>query len=444
MTQTADSDEQTGMMSGSAFFFASRVGGAALAYATQVLLARWMGASELGAYLFAFSACLLLSTLSGLGYPSASFRFIGHGRARGEPGYLKGYIRRARQISIGTGSGLSLAGLIVIFIAPELVDPQYRTLAALALLCVPVMALVRLHSDVANSFSWLGLTIVPNTLVRPLLFLCGSAIVWLTAGEIAAGTVMWLQLGSVLTIMVAQYLILRRALSATLGHAKPVYETGHWTRAATPMCFALLLTSYFPEFNLILVGLMLPAQDIAVFNAAFRTAFLIAFLINAVDANTMPQISILYAQRSSAKLQSLLAQAAAIKTAGALAAVLLLAVAGKAILGLFGAEFVAGHVTMLLLATGMLIQAAFGPVASILEIAGHQNRCLYVFGTATCIAAALHLVLAPAWGILGSAIAVLAAVCTWTIWLYVLVRHYVGVDPSIAAMLEKPRLSNTD
>ena len=57
--------ELSGLVGGSAFFFISRVAGAVLAYVTQIVLARWMGATELGAYVFAFSLFFLVSKLEG-------------------------------------------------------------------------------------------------------------------------------------------------------------------------------------------------------------------------------------------------------------------------------------------------------------------------------------------------------------------------------------------
>ncbi len=74
-----------------------------------------------------------------------------------------------------------------------------------------------------------------------------------------------------------------------------------------------------------------------------------------------------------------------------------------------------------------------GPVSSLLEIGGHQDRCLIVFIVAAAVAAGLHIVLAPTYGITGSAVAVLAAVAVWSAWLYVLVRIKMGLEPSVAA-----------
>ncbi len=68
----------TSVIRGSAFVFGCRVTGAAFTLLLQVMLARWMGASELGIYVLAFSWCILLATVSHLGFTAASLRVISH------------------------------------------------------------------------------------------------------------------------------------------------------------------------------------------------------------------------------------------------------------------------------------------------------------------------------------------------------------------------------
>jgi O-antigen/teichoic acid export membrane protein len=80
---------------GSSFVFACRLTGAVLVFLTQILLARWMGAAELGIYVLAFSWCSLLAIIAGLGYPTASLRIIGHCLAHDDRHHIRGFIRQA-------------------------------------------------------------------------------------------------------------------------------------------------------------------------------------------------------------------------------------------------------------------------------------------------------------------------------------------------------------
>jgi O-antigen/teichoic acid export membrane protein len=113
------------------------VTGAGLAFLTQVLMARWMGAEALGVYVFAFSSCLLLGTLSGLGIPAAAIKFIGSGLARSRGDLIVGFSLRSSQIVGIVGLIAALLGALVIMLT-DLVEPgERRTAMLLAFLTVP-------------------------------------------------------------------------------------------------------------------------------------------------------------------------------------------------------------------------------------------------------------------------------------------------------------------
>jgi len=70
---------------GSAFVFVCRVSGAAFTLLLQVMLARWLGAAEMGVYVLAFSWCILLANISHLGLANAAIRVIGKAMAEEKP-----------------------------------------------------------------------------------------------------------------------------------------------------------------------------------------------------------------------------------------------------------------------------------------------------------------------------------------------------------------------
>ena len=65
--------------------FAIRILSAAIAYLTQVVLARWMGSFEYGIFVFVWVWVLILGGLSSLGINIALIRFVPEYRERNEP-----------------------------------------------------------------------------------------------------------------------------------------------------------------------------------------------------------------------------------------------------------------------------------------------------------------------------------------------------------------------
>jgi len=111
----------------------------------------------------------------------------------------------------------------------------------------------------------------------------------------------------------------------------------------------------------------------------------------------------------------------------------LLAVLGEWILALFGQDFVVGYPALLLLAASQVMIAAAGPVDVLLNLTGHQDRCLVAFCTALPVAGLLNVLLVPVAGIVGAAMAVLLTVVFWNIWLYRRVVVELDLHPSILA-----------
>jgi len=419
------------LIGGSALIFAYRVFGAAATFIAQILLARWMGASELGVYALAFSWCILLSTLSTGGFRLAAIRFIGEGLVREGPGYISGFMQRSRQFVVIVSVAVAIVGTVAVMVLPPADPPASRSVFIIALLAVPFFAMLNLYAGFANALSRFALSFLPNNVFRPLLFLAGIVAVWLADRALDAGVaiaVHWVALAIVTGLTLA---CSRPAFRKISGDAAATYETRLWIRTALPLLIAALYTGYFPELMVIMVGAFVPSDQLAIFHVCFRVAMLISFGLYAVDSFTGPRITELLTNGDRVELQKIVNRTTRLKFWGAVAAIIVLALAGRRILGLFGDEFVAGYPVLLVLAGAQLAQAAGGTVTRLISMSGHQDRSLYVFGVATIVALVLVAVLVPRYGLFGAAVAVLLDTILWVAWMRGLVIRYLSIRPSI-------------
>src|ERR1700743_2716058 len=94
--------------------FIIRVFSAALAYFSQVLLARWMGGSDYGIYVYVWTWVLLLGSMMDFGISSSAQKIIPEYRARGEHALLRGFLSGSRWMTFGVSSVVSLllAGVV--------------------------------------------------------------------------------------------------------------------------------------------------------------------------------------------------------------------------------------------------------------------------------------------------------------------------------------------
>jgi O-antigen/teichoic acid export membrane protein len=416
---------------GSAFVFACRVTGAAFTLLLQVMLARWMGAAELGVYVLAFSWCVTLATVSHLGFAPASVRVIGHALAQDKPGLIWGFLKRAGQIVSVVSVLIAMTGSIVIFLSKGPLDDNNVAPFVLAMAIVPILAFINVRCLVAVAFRWITLSFLWTEVARPVSICVIVAVIWFVMSRLNASIVMIVQLIVMIVIAFVLFVNLRQRLNAEVAVALPEFETRAWLRMGLPLLVISLFGNYFPEFMLILVGAHVPSDQLAIFNASYRLALVVTFALSAVDAVTSPAASRLFAAQNIGELQAVVTRAAKLGFWTSLAAVAGFAVLGRMVLGLFGAEFVAGYEIMMILVFAQLVRASAGPVISLLSVTGHQDRCLVVFGSALVASVVLIFVLVPMFGIHGAAVSVLLVTLGWSIWLHRLVVLHLGVQPSI-------------
>src|ERR1700755_3193080 len=94
--------------------FIIRVASAALAYLSQILLARWMGGSDYGVYVYVWTWVLLLGSMMDFGISSSAQKIIPEYRARGEHALLRGFLSGSRWMTFSVSSVVSLllAGIV--------------------------------------------------------------------------------------------------------------------------------------------------------------------------------------------------------------------------------------------------------------------------------------------------------------------------------------------
>ena len=272
---------------------------------------------------------------------------------------------------------------------------------------------------------------VPHDALRPFVFLLLLAALWWSGVALDVNEVLLLQLVVMGFFAIVIEVLVARRMRERIEPAEPLFETRLWLRTASPLLIIILFSGFFSEVNMIVVGSYLPADQLAMFNAAFRTAFMIGFGITAVDSVTLPKAARLYAANDMEALQRLIFHATQMKFWGALFAIGLFVAFGREILSIFGADFGQAYHALVILGVAMVVIAGTGAVTELLSISGQQDHCLYVFLSAFILTLVLHSIVVPRYGLEGAAWSVLAVVSFYSIWLHWLVIRKLGILPSI-------------
>src|SRR4030088_3351028 len=88
--------------------FIIRVLSAAMAYLSQILLARWMGGSDYGVYVYVWTWVLLLRSTIDFGISAAAQKLRPESRPHAEHALLRGFLSGSRWMTFAVSSVVSL------------------------------------------------------------------------------------------------------------------------------------------------------------------------------------------------------------------------------------------------------------------------------------------------------------------------------------------------
>src|SRR6185312_15102122 len=156
--------------------FVIRIASAGIVFGSQVLLARWLGSSEFGSYVYVWAWLLLIGDLVHFGLPLTAQRFIPEYSEAKSLDLLRGYLRGSRLLCFGLGVATALLGAALVYALRDALDPNLILPFYFACLALPAYVLSFMSDGVARSYNWMNLALIPAYVVRPLLLTAGAAL----------------------------------------------------------------------------------------------------------------------------------------------------------------------------------------------------------------------------------------------------------------------------
>lgn len=408
---------------------------------TNVLLTRTLGAELFGAWAFAIVWTQVLVFPAVLGMDRMVLREVAKGHERGRWGRVRGLLRFAHSATAAASIFIAVAGalLVGVFAAgSETVDGPMRDAFRVAMVIVPVHAFMRLRQVIVHGSGRVALAQAGDMVAMPTLFLAASAGVILLAPQLFDTTFALLLRAAATAAALGWMLVLsRRMLPREAFTARPRMHARLWLRQGLPMMGVALLQVLNQRVDILLVGSLLGSYDAGIYAVANRGAMLLLNLSFAVNAAVIPTISALHARRDPGRMERLLTRAARLSTLAALPFALAMVLFGEWFLLLFGPEFVAGLRPLIILSLGQVLVVAFGPVSSLLMMTAYEGEAALgaALGVGTNIG--LNLLLIPALGLTGAAVAMVAGQVVGMAALTLLGRWRLGVVPAAFVPLSR-------
>lgn len=406
--------------------FAIRIFSAALAFISQIVLARLMGDFEYGIFVFVWVLIVLFGDLSCLGFHTAIIRFLPQYRASGAFEEIRGLTGTARIFALLSGSSVLVLGMIGLQFFGHLIDSYYLVPIFLGLLALPMIALGDILEGTSRANHWPIMALSPVYIVRPILIILYMLAAILLGAPHTATTAMQAALAATLTTALGQYFAVTLRLRRHYSTGAQKTDFLGWLGVAFPIFVIEGVSFLLTNSDVVVVGIFLDPQHVAIYFAAAKTMALVHFVNFSVKAASGPRFSGIIAENDRTKLAASALDAARWTFWPALAVGLAVLAAGNLLLSLFGAAFTAGYVLMAILLGGILAKALVGPAETLLMMAGKQNVCVLLYAGALTANVVLNVTLIPHFGIEGAAIATATAMAVEAVLLHIAVRRIFG------------------
>ncbi len=418
--------------------FATRVVSAAIAYISQVIMARWMAEFQYGVFVVVWVGSVIMGGLACLGVQIAVLRFVPEYHARGELDLLRGVIVGSRIQGLATSTFFALVGLGGLYAFGDHISGHYLVPLYLGAVTLPMLALGEIQEGLARSFNWANLALWPTYIVRPLLILVfmGGALEF--GAPANAVTAMAAVVAATYVTAVGQFFRLHGAMNKAVPSGPRRYLPLLWITVALPIFVVEGFFNLLTNVDILIVGRLMEPEKVAIYFAAVKTMALVHFVYFSVRAGSAQRFSQYYAAGDEARLSAFVRDTLHWTFWPSLAMVALLAATGGWLLSLFGPSFVEGYPVLFILSVGLLLRASIGPAETLLIMAGQQGITAVVYAATFLLNVSLNFLLIPHLGINGAATATAIALSAETLVLWVVVLNRLSINCSILAVSKTP------
>lgn len=391
------------LVKNSGLTFVLRIGGMALGYLIAIFISKLYGADVYGrfAILITFSQFSVL--LFSLGIPTAVVKLTSS-TDHFQKTPLTNYLHRSLFALIGSG----IVGSLLIWLISSLLgyhlfhDTQLPTLFQylsyfFLFLIFQNFGTQFLSGKKAFLAYGLNMFIFPNLLFFIIVYLFRIS---------GLKTEFYVLLSYILALsVVGIYLLFKIPLRKT----SKSYAYKKLFQISLPILFSSMFLFISNWTDIFMLGSMVTKSEVGIYSAAYKLATISLIVILTVNIVISPKIAELYHQKKRNQLKSDIRKANQLMTLLTLPIVFGLILFRKFFLGLFGAEFLSGEITLILLTIGFLFNAFSGTISPILNMTDYQK----IFRNLTLAMAILNIglnyLLIPKFGINGAAFASLVS-----------------------------------
>lgn len=414
--------------------------GKLLAFGTQPVLARLLGAQYYGFYTAGVALINGLQILSRFGMENGVVRYVAHYREHKDAARVRGTIVMALLLPIILSLILSV---VLFFGAGSIANSGWLKENGANMVSVlrgfafvlPFFVFMTMTAWTTQGFQTVTYAAYIQQLIRPGLFLLFVGVCYVLGAKIY-GVIAAYAFSMLLAGIVGIYYLRKLFPDLFNRRAQTRFELKSLFGVSIPMSITQG-AQYLNNFSAILIlGVFAAGAPVGIFNAAARTATFLTVVRFAFSGIFSPIISSLHARQDTEEMGRLYKDVSRWIFTGAFALFLVIVVFGPEVLGIFGEAFGAGVTALVIVSIAQLYSSSVGPAPRMLAMTENQNYAMIATSVAAATGVIVSFILIPRFDVLGAAIGMATAIIVENTGTMSAVKWRLGYWPVNSAWLK--------
>jgi len=396
----------------------AKVAGTGFSFLLSIMLARFLGATDLGVYFLALTVITIGATVSRLGLDSAVLRFASVAYAQDDLPTLAALYKLCMGLIVVAGLTVSFLiwlGLPSIFFNSVPANQFHEIISILLVALIP-MAFLLVQGEFLKAVGAPSVATLVQSAFLPALCMVGLGVLLFYKRATLSDYVHLYTVAVLLVVAISVVLWSKRVPGLWQVHGR--FSLRLLLCTSLPLLWVTSMNMVMSWTDVLILGFWADSTTVGIYGVAIRVAALTAFIMIAVNSVTVPQFATLYAKGEKASLERLVQKSTFWVLVSALPVVVILFLFPQLVLGLYGEEFASGGVVLRVLVFGQLLSIMMGAVGSLLMVTGHEKILLNVLTASAILNIVGNVLLIPELGAVGAAISTAVSLLFMTVLSY--------------------------
>ncbi|MEZ4600792.1 MAG: flippase [Syntrophotaleaceae bacterium] len=402
------------ILTGSAFALTGKMSGVGLALLSNVLVARFYGASMMGVLAIVQAFMMMASIFAVMGTNVSILRLI--------PEHLTKYsVTSAFNIYRKTQYLVAVTSLLVggaLYFCSNLIaqkvftKPDLNFYIAVTALSVIFKALMDLNTEAVRGLRLIRIFAFMQILPHAMMLLILLALMAISKQP---NDPFYAQLAAWGATAITGALIMDRAFRCQMrpdDQVRPL-KLVELLSISAPMLMTASMNFIIGQVGVLVLGVYRPASEVGFYAIAVKLATLTSFVLQAINSMAAPKFSELFHTGKLDDLFYVAKKSTRLIFWTTTPILLFLVVFGRPILALFGEDFTVAYLPMLILVVGQFVNSVSGSTGYFMNMTGQQKAFRNIIAISSSINIFLTLFLIPKFGLLGAALAGTSSMALW-------------------------------